>query len=283
MNEIRSILLHVDNASTGRMRLLTAQAVAKDMGAQLEALYAVTPVHMMYPYVFAAEAPLAAQMAHLEQDQRNKQHAVFEQLRAAAGDGPKVQWHETHDEPTRGFVERAWAADLLVLGQHASSDTTFSGVNDDFVSSVLIDSGKPALVLPYIHQGPVKSQTVLMAWKPTPQAARAATAALPWLKRARQVHVATWMDHAAKPINQPINQPLAIDTWLRHHGINAVLHHEAPAGRDLGDLLLSVAADVQAELLVMGCYGHSRTREWLLGGATRTVLRSMTLPVLMSH
>jgi nucleotide-binding universal stress UspA family protein len=279
MNEIRSILLHVDNSSTGRMRLLAAQGLAKDMGAQLAALYAVTPVHMMYPYVFAAEAPLAAQMAELEQDQRKKQHEVFEQLQAAAGDTLRLQWSETHDEPVRDFVSHSWAADLLVLGQHASPDTTYSGVNDDFVSSVLIDSGKPALVLPYIHQGPVKAQTVLLAWKPGPQAARAATAALPWLQRARQVHVAAWKDNAA----EPSDKPLAIEAWLRHHGISAVVHHEAPAGRDLGDLLLSVAADVQADLMVMGCYGHSRTREWLLGGATRTVLRSMTLPVLMSH
>jgi nucleotide-binding universal stress UspA family protein len=279
MSDIKSILLHIDSSNTCTTRLQAAQALAQDQGAQLEALYAVTPVHMMYPYVFAAEAPMAAQMVALEQEQKKKQRQVFEALKAAANPGSPVIWRETSDDPVRGFVSHSWAADLLVLGQSAPPDAAFSGVNDEFVPAVLIDSGKPALVLPYIHQGPVKAQTVLLAWKPSPQAARAVTAALPWLQRARQVHVAAWKDHAG----EPDKQALAIEPWLRHHGINPVVHHEAPAGRDLGELLLSVAADAQADLLVMGCFGHSRTREWLLGGATRTVLRSMTLPVLMAH
>jgi nucleotide-binding universal stress UspA family protein len=279
MNEIRSILLHLDNASTGPMRLRAAQALAQDMGAQLDALYAVTPVHMMYAYAYAAEVPLAAQLAELEQEQRKKQRETLEQLRTAAGDTPRVQWGETADDPISGFVGHSWAADVLVLGQPAGTGSPFSGVSKDFVSAVLIDSGKPALVLPYIHQGPVQAKTVLLAWKPTPQAARAATAALPWLRRASQVHVAAWKDNAG----EPSDKPLVIEAWLRHHGITAVVHHEAPAVGDLGEMLLSMAADVQADLLVMGCYGHSRMREWLLGGATRTVLRSMTLPVLMSH
>jgi nucleotide-binding universal stress UspA family protein len=279
MSDIKSILLHLDNAANGATRLQAAQALAQDLGAAVEALYAVTPVHMMYPYVFAAEAPMAAQMAALEEDQRKKHREVLAQLRATASASPKVSWTDTNDHPVRGFVHRSWGADLLVLGQHAPETTTFSGVGEDFVPSVLIDSGKPALVLPYIHQGPVKAQTMLLTWKSSPQAARAAAAALPWLQRARQVHVAAWHDHASDGSHTALD----IEAWLRHHGVNAVVHHEAPAGRDLGDLMLSVAADVGADLMVMGCYGHSRTREWLLGGATRTVLRSMTLPVLMSH
>ncbi len=279
MSDIKSILLHLDNAANGATRLQAAQALAQDHGAVIEALYAVTPVQMMYPYIFAAEAPVAAQMAALEQDQQKKHREVLAQLRAAASPSSKVTWHDTSDHPVRGFVHRSWGADLLVLGQHAPETNSFSGVGEDFVPSVLIDSGKPAIVLPYIHQGPVKAQTVLLAWKSSPQAARAATAALPWLQRARQVHVAAWHDHATAGSHTALD----IEAWLHHHGVNAVVHHETPAGRDLGDLMLSVAADVGADLLVMGCYGHSRTREWLLGGATRTVLRSMTLPVLMSH
>jgi nucleotide-binding universal stress UspA family protein len=279
MSDIKSILLHLDNAANGATRLQAAQALAQDHGAVLEALYAVAPVQMMYPYVFAAEAPMAVQMSALEENQRKQQREVLAQLRSSAQLSPKALWTDTSDLPVRGFVHRSWGADLLVLGQHAPETTRFSGVGEDFVPSVLLDTGKPAMVLPYIQQGPVKAQTVLLAWKSSPQAGRAATAALPWLQRARQVHVAAWHDGAGAGSHSA----LEIEGWLRHHGVQAVVHHETPAGRDLGDLILSVAADVQADLLVMGCYGHSRTREWLLGGATRTVLRSMTLPVLMSH
>jgi nucleotide-binding universal stress UspA family protein len=279
MSPIKSILLHLDNAANGAIRLQAAQALAQELGAVVEARYAVTPVQMMYPYVFGAEVPIAAQMTTLEEDQRKKHREVMAQLRAVASPSPPVTWTATTDDPVRGFVQHSWGADLLVLGQHAPETNFFSGVGEGFVPSVLIDSGKPALVLPYIHQGPVKAQTVLLAWKSSPQAARAATAALPWLQGAGQVHVAAWHDHAGEGSHTVLD----IESWLRQHGVKAVVHHEGPAGRDLGALMLSKAADVQADLLVMGCYGHSRTREWLLGGATRTVLRSMTLPVLMSH
>jgi nucleotide-binding universal stress UspA family protein len=283
MSDITSILLHLDSSTTNRARLLTAQALAQAQGATLQALYAVLPPHMMYPYAFSAEAAVAAQMVLVQEEQRKKQREVFEQLKAAAGTMPQLKWQATTDDPLRGFVQHAWAADLLVLGQPQATDAGFSGVTDDFVPSVLIDTGKPGLVLPYIHSGPLVVNTVLLAWKPSPPSARAAAAALPWLKQAKQVHVATWANRADDDAHVDTKEPPAIEAWLSHHGVRCVMHREAPAKADLGDLMLSLAADVQADLLVMGCYGHSRTREWLLGGATRTVLKSMTVPVLMSH
>jgi nucleotide-binding universal stress UspA family protein len=113
---------------------------------------------------------------------------------------------------------------------------------------------------------------VLVAWKPTPEAARAVQAALPLLHAARQVHVAAWGD-----------DPREIERLLLLHGIDARYHREPAADAHVGELLLSRAADLSADLLVMGCYGHSRTRELVLGGASRRVLQSMTLPVLMCH
>ena len=71
--------------------------------------------------------------------------------------------------------------------------------------------------------------------------------------------------------------------YLWRHGVEAIWHREGQEPQALGELLLSRAFDLHADLLVMGCYGHSRTREWLLGGTSRTVLRAMTLPVLMAH
>jgi nucleotide-binding universal stress UspA family protein len=279
MSDIKSVLLHLDNSATDAARLQTAQALANTHGASLAALYAVMSPHMMYPYAFSLEGAVAAQMALIEEEHRKKQRAVFERVKAASGSTPAPKWQATTGEPVHDFVQRAWAADLLVLGQFNANADDFSGVTDDFVPSVLIDTGKPGLVLPYIHKTPWAANTVLLAWKASPPSARAAAAALPWLKQAKQVHVVTWAEQVAGEAAQPLD----IETWLGHHGVRCVVHREAPAKADLGDLMLSLAADVQADLLVMGCYGHSRTREWLLGGATRTVLRSMTVPVLMSH
>jgi nucleotide-binding universal stress UspA family protein len=99
------------------------------------------------------------------------------------------------------------------------------------------------------------------------------------MQGARSVHVllARWTDD-----DDP--DGLNIERYLRCHGIDAVLHADAGHGADAaGDALLALARDVSADLLVMGCYGHSRARELVLGGATRTVLQSMMLPVLMAH
>ena len=120
---------------------------------------------------------------------------------------------------------------------------------------------------------------VLIGWNATPQAAHAVTAALPWLRSARHVHVLEAMDTEGEPISDGLD----IAQYLQLHGIAASMHREGSAHANAGDAMLSLATRVGADLLVMGCYGHSRVRELVLGGATRTVLDSMTLPVLMAH
>jgi len=125
----------------------------------------------------------------------------------------------------------------------------------------------------------VVGETVVIAWKPTREAARAVSAAVPLLQRARRVHVLSW--------NQEEDGigggRLDLDGYLKLRGIEPAWHREDREPDFLGELLLTRAFDLNADLLVMGCYGHSRAREWVLGGTSRTVLQSMTLPVLMAH
>jgi nucleotide-binding universal stress UspA family protein len=121
---------------------------------------------------------------------------------------------------------------------------------------------------------------VLVAWKPSAQAARAVAAAVPLLRSAREVHLVSWGADDA-PACQ--GEALDIDGYLRRQGVSATSHRESAAGDDIGELMLSKAADVGADLLVMGCYAHSRVREVVMGGATRVVLQSMTVPVFASH
>jgi nucleotide-binding universal stress UspA family protein len=102
---------------------------------------------------------------------------------------------------------------------------------------------------------------------------------LPWLHLAAAVHVASRPEED----EADMHHAAALASWLRVQGVSATQHEHRLGAGDVGEALLSLAADVSAELLVMGCYGHSRAREWVLGGASRSILRSMTLPVLMSH
>ena len=279
MNDIKTVLLHLDASPGSARRLGIVKPLATAHGACIEAVYSVMPVLMQYPLALSADGSVASQLAAWEAESRDTAKAAFERECAAAG-LTDIPWRQTDDDPVRGFRRHAWVADLLVLAQHDPRAQAPAGVQSDFVASVLVETGKPGLVLPYIDVAPDFGRNVLVAWKATPESARALSAALPILKRADSVHVATWdeADNGGADAAMPAVQ------FLRRHGVAAITHRGGhQPTRDLGELLLSQAADLQSDLLVMGCYGHGRAREWALGGVTRTVLESMTLPVLMVH
>ncbi len=278
MNDFKTLLLHLNAVPVSRARLELVKQLAIEQGARIEVLYAVMPWIMQYPLALDAGAMIAGQLAQWQSDARDATKAAFERECLGAGLAG-LAWRETPDEPVQGFRGPAWAADLLVLSQHDPSAANPPGVPSDFVASVLVETGKPGLVLPYVDVAPRVGQNVLVGWKATPESARALTAALPILQRARTVHVATWDESG----DAGADAALPAVQFLQRHGVTASIHHGGRPTRELGDLLLSLAADLQADLLVMGCYGHGRAREWAWGGVTRTVLQSMTLPVLMVH
>lgn len=279
MNQLKHLLLHWDSSAHCPQRLVAAQRLAQALDARLSMLYAITPVTELYP-VYALEASGAAGglLATWDTELRGAAQAAFTQACAVAGVS-QLSWQASQSEPVRALREAGWAADWLILGQPDPHSQDASGVSPQFVADVLETTGKPCLVLPYIPAPPQIGQTVLVAWKATPESARALTAALPLLQRARQVHLVYW-DEAD---DFPADGAQAASRYLQQHGVTAQLHREGRTHADVGELLLSKVADLQAELLVMGSYGRSRTREWVLGGVTRTVMRAMTVPVLMVH
>lgn len=276
MTQPKTILLHLDGSPSTRRRLLAAHEAAEAFDAQVTALYAVAPWLALYPAALGT-GTVGPIPSEIDLERRLRTKAVFDEVAASH---PRLHWEEwvALDAP-REFARRALCADLLVLGQHGENDATQDVVPPDFVASVVVDSGRPALVVPHSTDVQAIGRTVLVAWKPTREATRAVTAALPWLQRAARVHVV--VGEPAVDGNPPPGA--ALDRWLRTHGVAATLHQLGNPSNDVADPLLSMACDLDADLLVMGCYGHSRAREWLLGGTTRTLLKSMTLPVLMAH
>jgi nucleotide-binding universal stress UspA family protein len=280
MNAIKSILMHLDDSPACAKRLRAANAIAESMDASVTALYAVLPAFMQYAMAYSAGAEVAPLMLAVEADRRARTRALFD---ATVGSGTakrlaRVEWAECVGEPAWGFASQALVAELLVLGQRLEASDSPAGVAPDFNESVLINSGKAALLIPSIYKAEPIGRVALVAWKPTREAASALSAALPFLQRAQQVHVAVWSEPGADATAGP-----DVAAALRRHGVNATLHRDVASSRDVGELLLSRAADLGADLLVMGCYGHSRAREWALGGASRSVLDAMTVPVLMAH
>jgi nucleotide-binding universal stress UspA family protein len=223
-----------------------------------------------------AGASVFEMLGGIDRSRRDLALTHIEKLRAEPG--APLRWQEAHGvEPIRSLAQRALYADLLVLGQHDPSIEDF-GISADFVESVVIQSGCPALVIPYIGAQQTLAKRVLVAWKETASTARALRAALPLLAQAEEVHVVSWGEEEDAGAG-----PDAVTVFLRQHGIESRLKGSARQPGQVGERLLSMAADVSADLLVMGCYGHSRARELVLGGATRSILASMTLPVLMAH
>ena len=181
------------------------------------------------------------------------------------------------DEPGAALALQARYADLVVLSQ-SDPDDPVARMTPGLPEYVMLASARPVLVLPHAGHFPVIGSEVLVAWDASTAATRALANALPLLKRARRVTVAVF-----NPDNAHGQQPGAdIALYLARHGINAEVMAQQTS-IDVGEALLSLAADVDANLIVMGCYGHARVRELLLGGVTATILKSMTAPVLMSH
>ena len=174
----------------------------------------------------------------------------------------------------------ARCSDLVLLGQD-EPDAPVDGTAHDLPEQAMLRSGAPVLVLPYAGDFPTLGTRALIAWKDTREAALAIREALPLLRDASRVQLlelaesSSGSDAAHASLHE-------VQAWLGRHGISAEARSE-PAAGDVGETLLSRAADLSADLLVMGAYGHARAREWVLGGATRHLLGHMTLPTLMAH
>jgi nucleotide-binding universal stress UspA family protein len=164
------------------------------------------------------------------------------------------------------------AADLIVAPRATAEDVVARSI----LETVLLESGRP-LMIPAISAMPASFERIAIAWKPTPQAARAVAAAMPFLARAKEVVVIT--------VEEPEAGSHEADRLVRNlawHGIAATTASLKPGPTGAGATLLAAARD-RADLLVMGGYGHSRLREWVFGGFTQLVLADAPLPVLIAH
>lgn len=268
-----SILLHLDSSAGTPARIKLARQMADDFGVEVAGQPCVLTALMRYPFAMEGAAATVALMRDMDKENTEKMRTTFLQLAGADG---RLHWVEPLADGPWGFTRQALYADMMVLGQRNPDDPAAGELPADFVSSVLLESGRPAVVLPYTGVTGSVGRTVLVAWKEARQAARALSAALPWLQRSRQVHVVCFGEAPDAPLR-------SLQGYLQAHGVGITPHAGDAEDDEVGNRLLSLAADVGADLLVMGCYGHGRAREWVLGGATRTVLRTMTLPVLMAH
>jgi nucleotide-binding universal stress UspA family protein len=167
--------------------------------------------------------------------------------------------------------------DLSVVGQ---AEPNKVAPEDLIIEAALFDSGRPVIVVPYVYKDPLKLDRVLVAWDGSRAAARALGDALPVLTRATVVEVVL---ATTEPVKSDEIPGADVAEMLARHGLAVELQRIGTAGISVADTLLNHAAESAANLIVMGGYGRSRLREFVLGGTTRAMLTSMTVPVLMSH
>ena len=275
---MRNLLVHLDASPACAVRLHVARELAQRHGARVSALFAVVPGTGDLPSSFSA---LALAEAARVNDIDGRRHARAAVEKAVALGGPSVDWAETTAEPPLpALARRALLADLLVLGKRDPAGPRTEQLPADFAERVVIASGKPALVVPDEMPRGEPGRCIAIAWKPSRESARAASAALPLLRQAEAVHVLMWHDKSDHPAPAA---PFEVGHWLRGHGVDAQVHALGPAPSRIGDVILAQTQRLGADLLVMGCYGRSRASELVLGGASRSVLARMPLPVLMAH
>ena len=285
----KTVLLHVDDSASRSARIDAAASIAQACGGHLTGVALTGVSRLLYQNQpdLDADPNLALHLNFLRERAAHALDGFEAQVRAAGV--ASFEQRVVDDEAAGGMSLLARYADLVVISQYNAKDKSPS-VMRDFPAYVLLHSGRPVLIVPYapplpLLAPPAAARNVLISWNASKEASRAVSAALPLLQRAEHVHVAIFdaQVHAAEHGEQPGAELLH---YLARHGVDARVHLLDGGGvrrGDIGEALLSQAADLSADLLVMGAYGHSRLRETILGGVTRTILQSMTIPVLMAH
>lgn len=275
---IKDLAVHVDHSEHCKPGLEVAIALAERTGAHLSAIY-VDPIPVSPELVAMSTAPVLLESVFEEQEQRaRRSKALYEA--AIAGRQVAGEWRKAEGPMYDALSVHARHADMLVVTQEG--DGSSAPVLGGFAETAMIESGRPALVVPYIGASEPVGGKVLVAWNGTRQAARAANDGIVLMQLAREVEVVSIRPEEGELAGAPL--PGAdLCLHLARHGIAA--EARVITGIDVGapELLLSHAADSGANLIVMGGYGHSRLRELVLGGMTRSILAHMTVPVLMSH
>ncbi|HZS64491.1 MAG TPA: universal stress protein [Xanthobacteraceae bacterium] len=216
-----------------------------------------------------------------EQREENERAA-----KAAAGNFDTIAKSVAHETRMLGaslagaadtFGEIARCFDLSVVGQ---SERERVGPEELVVEGALFGSGRPVVVVPFGHQGGMLLDRIAICWNGGRNAARATAEAMPFLKRAKTVDIIVVAADNSGPIEGTAAE---LARHLARHDIKAQVTRVPQGNLRVSAAILAYAADSGATMLVMGGYGHSRLREFMLGGTTRGVLKSMTVPTLMSH
>lgn len=280
---LKDILVHLDTTPRSAVRLELAARLAIQHGAHLTAVHAIDIPSANYFYG-AAMPFVPANPEEIVERIRGEAKEAAAPVEAAFRDclnrnGLQGEWRLVEGSPPGVVALHARYADVCIVGQPNRDQPQDA---DAVTVTTVMTSGRPVLAVPFAGEFPTIGETVLVAWNASRESARALNDAFPLLAGAKQVTVLAI--NPQRGVGGHGDVPAAdIALHLARHGLNAQAAHTVAKDISEGEALLSYAADIGADLIVAGAYGHSRARELVFGGVTQTLIAEMTAPVLLSH
>ena len=275
----KTILVHVDSNERAFERIRIAIGLAQTYDAHLVGLATVGMIALANTYgLDGTPAYMAEAMTDMEHLAANA--AVRFEAKAKAAGLSSYESRVHRGDPAYSVCTDARYADLVVLGQTEPAQST-AATPADLPQTVMLSCGRPVLIIPYAGHVRTLGRRVMFLWNASRESAHAASDALPFFTRADEVRVSVF-DAKANMGGHGDEPGSDIATYLARQGAKVTVNRDTSSG-DVGSSVLSRANEFDADLIVMGGYGHTRLREWVMGGVSKTLLEQMTVPVLMSH
>ncbi|MFA4914021.1 MAG: universal stress protein [Burkholderiaceae bacterium] len=277
---LKRIAVHLDQGKDCMRRMAVAMQLAKVHDAHVTGIYASYPD----PQYFYDDSVLTEGAIEVFRTTQTKARIKVEKSFKHLGQTHAVSVSTRHGTGDTADVvaTHARSNDLLILGQQNDADTaSISGGR--FIEQLLLTAGRPILVIPSAGTFPAIGERVLCCWNHSREASRALADAAPFLDKANHLTVLTMNTKPADgQMENMLMDDLAAYCFAHDYPIVEEITRDTQ-GSTAGEMILAVASDCDSDLIVMGAYGHSRIRQWIMGGATAYLLREMTLPVLFSH
>lgn len=273
----KRILVHVGRDANSDRRIEIAVELAGRSGGKVIGVYVGKP--LVPPVIGMGALPPRFLADEATIDQEDAEAAKRRYLDHLARRDLKAEWHYVREAGMLVLQSISRYMDIVVVGQRDPAVPAAAAVRPE---ELALGSGRPVLVIPHIGGAISPGRRIVIAWDGGREAARAVSDAFPFLRQASAMWVVSIGTKAPGLCSQS-DAAEALCRFLADHGVAAKPDFLQTDECSEADVLLSRITDVGADLLVMGCYGHSRIRELALGGMTREILRHMTVPVLMSH
>jgi len=289
---MRKILVSLTSFESDAAALDMAYLAARLFGARLQCIY-VRPVPGQLiagtsPFEIGSTMNAAEFIADLQKENETRAQRArqsFDQFckrwdinleDGSPAKGVPATWQQLSGDEVETTIREARYHDMVVLGRPGDASALSTGG----LGAVLVGSGRPVLVAPSTSPENL-APTIAIAWKDSPEAARAVTAAAPLLQKAERI-VVLIADEGSETIEE-VASAERIAALFRRHGATSEARLVVPGGRALPDAVIDTAVGCGADLIVMGGYGHSRLRQFVFGGFTRSVLKESRLPVFLFH